>query len=220
MGTSSLFDGFDAHGVNEVLNVGRPSVIQGADVNGQPAAQATAQDFRDAVSAALEGDDWHTAYLYAKGWVGSGGGAWSPDAWLAYAASAILHGQPRIAVHSLDLALGNWVTPAADRAVLRWARGALVLHALNDPKTAVLDLEAATGSAPDWLRDRLATDLATCREEAPRSRKRKPSVDPAPELAARPVAHDVVAAPDPLHEPGARPGLWEVVLPLLTRRRE
>jgi len=51
--------------------------------------------------SACEGD-WHRAYEAAKSWIVGGGGAQLPDPWLVYAASALLHGQPRIAVHSID----------------------------------------------------------------------------------------------------------------------
>jgi hypothetical protein len=75
---------------------------------------------------AFEDDDWHGVYCWTKGWIGSGGGAWLPDTWLLYAVSSLLQGQPRGAVHSLDLGLGAWIAGAQDRAALRWLRGWIV----------------------------------------------------------------------------------------------
>lgn len=55
---------------------------------------------------------------------------------LGHALSSLMHGQPRCAICSLDLGLGRWVEPAVDRAVLRCARGAVLMVWLDDPKTA------------------------------------------------------------------------------------
>jgi len=57
--------------------------------------------------AAMEFGDWHAAYQAAKWWVAQGGGAWTPGALLLYTVSAVLHGQPRTGVHSMDVALRN-----------------------------------------------------------------------------------------------------------------
>ena len=68
---------------------------------------------------AYEERDWHAIHGWTKAWISRGGGAWTVDAWLLYVISALLHSQPRIAVRSVDIALGIWIEPPADRAVLR-----------------------------------------------------------------------------------------------------
>ena len=55
----------------------------------------------------MEFGDWHAAYQAAKWWVAQGGGARTPEALLLYTVSAVLHGQPRTGVHSMDVALRN-----------------------------------------------------------------------------------------------------------------
>ncbi len=77
-----------------------------------------ARDFREWAAEGLAGRDWRMTYDAAKGWVARAGGAWTPEAWLVYAASGVFHGQPRIGVRSIDLALGNWVNAAPDRSIL------------------------------------------------------------------------------------------------------
>jgi hypothetical protein len=131
---------------------------------------------RDKAITALQVDDWHAAYEWAKSWIMGGGGNWIVEPWLVYAASGVLHGQPRIATHSVDLALGHWISEPADRAILFWVRGCVIRSHLHDPKTALSDLEAAQPSAAAWLGPRVAIALDQCRHEASLSRERKPSV--------------------------------------------
>ncbi len=181
----------------------------------RPSATASAEEYRDKISDALTAKDWHAVYACTKGWVGQGGGAWLPEAWLTYAASALLHGQPRIAVRSLDLGLQNWITDQADRSILLWARGSVILRYLDDPKTALPDFEAAATSAPDWLAHLLGHDAAACRASAATSRKRKPSVQPAPSKGVDMTIHEKVAGPAAEHQPGSQPGLWDELLPLV-----
>ena len=174
-----------------------------------------ARDYREWAAEGLTERDWRKSYDAAKGWVARAGGAWTPEAWLVYAASGVFHGQPRIAIRSLDLALGNWVDAAPDRSVLLWARASITWRYLADPKTAELDLSAAARHAPDWLRRQLEQDQEGCREAAAVSRKRKPSVASAPAYADERVAHDSVAPPVAGHDPGSEPALWSLLLPIL-----
>ena len=54
---------------------------------------------------------------------------------------------------------------------------------------------------PDWLSEDAAAARAACDEEAPASRKRKRSVDPAPSYSGRPLARSgSVKQPPPLWE--------------------
>jgi hypothetical protein len=155
----------------------------------------------------LAADDWHGAYSWAKAWIGSGG-AFIVDPWLAYAASAILHRQPKTAVHSLDLGLKSWIKDERDRAVLRFVRGALVLVHMKDPKTALVDLEVA--ELPVWLDGSAA--LTRCRAEAPLSKKCKPSVTAAPDYAGSKSLHATVAPSHAKRKPGARSPIWVEVV--------
>jgi hypothetical protein len=177
-------------------------------------ADRVADPWKGAAAAALLDQDWRGSYEAAKWWVSQGGGAWTPAAWLVYAASGVLHGQPRIAVRSVDLALGNWIEATPDRSILHWARAVIVLDHLSDPKTARADFDAASVETPTWLRSQLQQDDARARDAAPHSRRRKPSVDPAP--AYEPShAHDKVSPPHSRHVPGDKPALWHAVLPCL-----
>ena len=72
-----------------------------------PQTMRVAARCREQSVAAMEFGDWHAAYLAAKWWVAQGGGAWTPETLLLYAVSAVLHGQPRMGVHSIDVALRN-----------------------------------------------------------------------------------------------------------------
>lgn len=165
-------------------------------------------DYPELVAAALRGRDWYAAYMWSKSWT-SHGGALSPDPWLGHALSSLVHGQSRGAIHALDIGLARWVEPAQDRAVLRFARGAVLMLRLDDPKTALADLEAACQDAPAWLAPVTAWLLSTCRESAADSRKRKPSVDPAPRLD--PADHDILAEPPDSPLDGKRPHLWTML---------
>jgi hypothetical protein len=91
----------------------------------------------------FERGDWHGAYKWAKGWIGSGAGEQSLEPWLVYVASAIKQSQRRTAVHAVDLALENWIAEAAPRGVLLYVRGEVIRRHLRDPKTALGDLRQA-----------------------------------------------------------------------------
>jgi hypothetical protein len=166
--------------------------------------------------AGLQAQDWRAVYDWSKSWIGWGGGAWLPDPWLLYAASALLKGEPRTAVHSLDLALRRWLAGQADRAALTWLRGVLVADQLKDPRTALLDLRESRGQLPDWLTAGAEERLAACEAAAATSRKRVPSVKPRPEYAAVAATHDGVAPPVGERVDGQRPSVWDHVGPLLT----
>lgn len=174
------------------------------------------QDYRDWAAVGLTEKDWRTTYDAAKGWVSRAGGAWIPEAWLVYAASGLFHGQPRIGVRSVDLALSNWVAASSDRSILLWARASIIWRYLADPKTAASDFSSAASEAPIWLRGRLEEDQQGCREAAAMSRKRKPTVSAAPEYGDQPLAHDTVAPPLSGYQPGSEPMLWPLLLPVLT----
>jgi hypothetical protein len=168
-------------------------------------------EFREEAIAALDAGDWYGSYQLAKGWISGGGGAWIVDPWLVYVASALLNGQPRTAVHSTDLALKHWIPEAEDRAILLWIRGDIVRRRLNDPKTALADLASAAESAPSWLAGQAAVDRRACEIAATSSRKRKPSVGPAPDYKGPGTAAETVARPSP-HPVGARPAVWDAVI--------
>jgi hypothetical protein len=176
-----------------------------------------ARDYRERAGEGLAERDWRTTYDAAKGWVTRAGGAWIPEAWLVYAASGVFHGQPRIGVRSIDMALDNWVDAAPDRSILLWARASITWRYLADPKTAELDFSGAAPHAPTWLRGTLEQDQQGCREAAAVSRRRKPAVAPAPGFAAQPVAHDTVAPPVAGHRPGSEPVLWSRLLSVLAK---
>jgi hypothetical protein len=179
-----------------------------------PSPAADADAYRAKIRAGLSAGDWREVHDWTKGWVGQGGGAWLPEAWLAYAAGGILLGQPRTAVHSVDAGLSNWIVAEADRSILLWARGSLVMRRLADPKTALPDLTVAAEASPTWLAPVLAADTEACEAAAKTSRKRTPSVKPAPAYEARDFAHDKVA-PSVRHTPGDQPPLWDELIPLL-----
>jgi hypothetical protein len=168
--------------------------------------------FVRAVVDALEKRDWYDAYASAKWWIGAGGGAWIVDPWLVYAASALLQGQVRSATHSIDLALRVWIPQPANRAILLWIRGDVIRRRLNDPKTALADLTAAADDAPEWLTQRAVEDRDACALEAPASRKRKPSVGPAPAYRGPGTTANTVARPVPTRPDGARPYVWDAVM--------
>src|SRR5665647_355131 len=149
-----------------------PTKVPGGDV------AKWGNECRDRALGALHEDDWRGVYDWTKSWVGWGGGAWLPDSWLLYATSAVLKGEPKTAVHSLDVGLRTWIEGPVDRAVLTWCRGVLVWKRLKDPKTASTELEGAAPQLPAWLVSDVATALECCRQDAAASRKRVPSVTP------------------------------------------
>jgi hypothetical protein len=168
-------------------------------------AQDIDGEYRTRASAALEADDWHGAYRWAKGWIG-GGGAGLVDPWLVYVASSLLQGQPRGATHSMDMALASWFDSAPDRAVLHLVRSRIVWRWLRDSKAALLDLELAKAGAPLWLAEEIDSDEASMRADAATSRKRKPAVSPAPGYRA--VGDHMTNLAFRRQAPGMRPQLW------------
>ncbi len=158
-----------------------------------------APEFRREIAACCERGDWHGAYRWAKGWIGSGGGEHSVEPWLVYVAAAINQSQRRMAVHAVDLALANWIAEAAPRGVLLYVRGEVIRRHLRDPKTALEDLRQAEEASPVWLRSEAVAARTACEEEARSSRKRKRSVAPAPSFAgSHRSASDDVTSPPPL----------------------
>lgn len=143
------------------------------------------------------------------------GGAYTPEAWLMDVCSAMMHGEPKTAVHCCDMALNMWVDRSGDRNVLHFVRGLVVADHVGDPLRAVDDLEQAT-HGPDWLRDEANNDLARVNRLAAGSRVKVARVGPAPaydpdyveliwslDPTARPPA------PDPMPVDGERPELWD-----------
>lgn len=128
-----------------------------------------------------------------------------------YAVSALLEGKPRNAVHSLDLGTRTWLAGAVDRAALTWLRGVIVTDRLNDPKTALVDLEAALSLLPSWLSAGATERIERCRDAADRSRKRVAAVQPRPEhVGAEQMAH-VVAPAVSNRIDGREPEVWPVI---------
>jgi hypothetical protein len=156
--------------------------------------------YRTRAFGALEAGDHHTAYRWAKGWIGAGG-AEHPEPWLVYVAESLMGRRPKGAVHAVDLALRHWVTGHHDRHGLTWLRGCIVRDRLGDPRTALLDLREAAAGLPGWVTDDPLTAVAECEDLAERSRKRVPSVGPAAEYAG-PRATQVDGTPT------ARPREW------------
>lgn len=166
---------------------------------------------------ALRAGEWRGVYEWTKSWIARGGGAWLPDTWLLYAASSLLQGQPRGAVHSLDLGLRHWLDGSADRAALTWVRGTVVRYRLSDPRTALLDLESDL-PFPVWVvAGTLGVDeeIRACREEAGRSRKRKATVSVRPDHRGPGTAADVVAPAVVRRLDGDEPRVWAAVAQLL-----
>jgi hypothetical protein len=161
--------------------------------------------------------DWYSVYAWTKTWISTGGGAWDIDAWLLYVISSLLEGKPRNAVHSTDMALQTWIEAPQDRAVLRWVRAAVVHRWLNDPKTARAEYAAAAEAVPGWLLGRLGADVAACEAEASTSRKRKPSVGPAPPF--QPMNRDFVEGPTETQKPGSPPRVWDELITVLDERQ-
>jgi hypothetical protein len=157
-------------------------------------------EFRARALDALAAGDWHLAYQWAKGWISTGGER-SIEPWLVYVASSLQHGQPRTAIHSANLALEHWIQEPLPRAVMHYARGEVIRRRLNDPKTAQADLDEAARAAPDWLQSEALEAQAACRDEVATSRKRKPSVAPAPSFQGTPAAstdRDLATKPPPV----------------------
>lgn len=151
------------------------------------------------------------------------GGAYTPEAWLMDVCSALLHRQPKTAVHACDMALHVWVERPHDRAVLHFVRGLLVADHVGDPKSAVDDLVLAT-AGPAWLSGDAHEELERVRRAADTSRVRVPRVQPAPaydpayiDLISTPASSPRPRVPDPLPADGERPALWGQALSFLRR---
>lgn len=166
---------------------------------------------RDRALAGVAAGDWRPVYDWTKSWIGWGGGAWVPDTWILYAVSALLQGKPCIAVHGIDLGLRVWLEGETDRAALTWLRGTIVMDRLQDPKTALLDLEDSIDLLPIWLTDHAADRLERCRDEATRSRKRVPSVQPRPRHTGSDQMAYVVAPAVDERADGHVPTVWPQV---------
>lgn len=168
---------------------------------------------RDRAVGALAEGDWRGIYDWTKSWIGWGGGAWLPDTWLLYAVSALIHGQPRAAVNSFDLGLKTWLTGAVDRSAIVWCRGMLVWKQLDDPKTALADLETASELLPAWVGADPSDGVQLCRAAARASRKRVPTVQPRPDHVGPGGKLHVVAPPAKARDDGDRPDVWPTVTP-------
>lgn len=169
-------------------------------------------EYPDLIAQAADAGDWYSVYMWSKSWIHYGG-ATAPDPWLGYAIAGLLQGQTRGAVNSIDKALQYWITDPTDRAILLWARAAVIDRGANDPKTALSDYQLAIDHAPAWLADDARAAHQACVKRAESSRKRKPSVEPAPGIPSQAPTH--VEPRDPLFEAGERPCLWDVFLAAL-----
>jgi hypothetical protein len=179
-----------------------------------PAVIASAA--REAAVVALETDNWRGAAVAASKLVRDGGEATTPEPWLLYAASAVLHDRPVNAVSSLDVGLRNWVHDPADRAIMLWARATLTQHQLLDPKTALRDFDAARPDCPSWLEDDLAADRKACASKARAKRQLPPEIADHPDYD--PLAdRDRASAPLPGLVPGTCPSTWRSVVTVLQR---
>jgi hypothetical protein len=105
-----------------------------------------------------------------------------------------------------------WIPQPANRAILRWVRGDVIRRRLNDPKTALADLSAAAEAAPAWLIRRALVDRDACAVEADASRKRKPSVGPAPDYQGPGSSANTVARPILTRPDGTQPLVWDVFM--------
>ena len=185
-----------------------------ADRIARPGDPRVAAEARDSALASIEKGDAHGVYTAAKWWISAGGGAWVLDPWLLYMVNGVMDGKPRNATHSADMALKTWTEDPADRAVLLWARGSVIMRQLRDPKTAIADLTCCMTAAPTWLRDRAEEDETLCRTLAASSKKSKPSVPPSPAFTP-PGDRSFVATALPGHVPGSLPSIWPQTLSVL-----
>ena len=170
-------------------------------------------EYPDLITLAAEEGDWYSVYMWSKSWIHDGG-ATAPDPWLGYAIGNLLRGQPRGAINAIDKALRSWTTDPIDRAILLWARAAVIDRWLNDPKTALPDYQLALGHAPGWLAADAHAAHRASTERAKSSRKRKPSVQPSPSSPSH-VPLDVVEPRDPTFQVGERSRLWDAFLAAL-----
>ncbi len=179
-----------------------PAMVAMTEAERRDAEQAC----RTTAEQALKDGDWHEAYLWTKSWI-SRGGAGRVEPWLLYVASALQQGWPKTAVHSCDLGLSTWIDDGPSRAVLNFVRGEVIRRHLNDPKTAAADLEVAATACPVWLASDLEHARTACTAGVVKSRKRKPTVGPAPTFNSKtdrsftsetlPASYDITAEPPP-----------------------
>ncbi|MFF8691891.1 hypothetical protein ACF08W_06755 [Streptomyces sp. NPDC015144] len=179
--------------------------------------------WREQCLGLLDAGDWYGLYRAAQSWRVGGGGSFTPDAWLMDVCSALLHHQPKTALHCCDMALSTWIERPGDRAVLRYVRGLVIADHVKDPLRALDDLESAL-HGPDWLARQAAPELDRVAAEAERSRVRKPRAAPAPELDAdyRELISSETSSPAParpadLPPDGAVPPLWDPAMRHLRR---
>ncbi|MFJ8853316.1 hypothetical protein [Streptomyces sp. NPDC102437] len=191
-------------------------------ISARPAGRPTSW-WREQCLGLLDAGDWYELYRAAKAWRVSGGGSFTPDAWLMDVCSALLHDRPRTALHCCDMALSTWIERPGDRAVLRFVRGLVIADHVKDPLRALADLESAL-HGPDWLAAQAAHELERVTKEAERSRVRRPRAAPAPELDAdyRDLIFSQASSPipapvDPPPADGAVPSLWDPAMSRLRR---
>ncbi|MFF2009267.1 hypothetical protein ACFVWY_09360 [Streptomyces sp. NPDC058195] len=194
----------------------------GATSANRPAGRP-ASWWREQCLRLLDADEGYELYRAAKSWRVSGGGSFTPDAWLMDVCSALLLHQPKIALHCCDLALSTWMERPGDRAVLRFVRGLVIADHIRDPLRALDDLECAL-HGPDWLAAQAAPELDRVTAQARRSRVRGPRATPAPELDTdyRELISSRASSPAPartapLSPDGAVPSLWSPAMSRLRR---
>ena len=85
------------------------------------------------------------------------------------------------------------------------------MHALRDPKTALLDLEHVEGSAPAWLATQTGDQLERCRDAAAGSRKRVPAVKPRPGYTGADRVKHTVAPLVTDRRDGDQPAVWDKI---------
>ena len=167
--------------------------------------------YREACLKLLDGADWHGLYQAAMAWRVAGGGMWTPDAWLMDICSALLHKQPKTAVHACDMALRTWIDRPLDRLTMRYLRGVLVLDHVGDPARSVDDLQAAT-QAQAWLAALAIEDARRAEQASSRSKVRVARVPPSPVFTGEHRAPGIALPAHPVPEDGAMPSLWSVAL--------
>ncbi|MFF8813713.1 hypothetical protein [Streptomyces pactum] len=171
----------------------------------------------------LDADEGYELYRAAMSWRVSGGGSFTPDAWLMDVCSALLLRQPKTALRCCDMALSTWIERPGDRAVLRFVRGLVIADHIKDPQRAPDDLESAL-HGPDWLAAQAAHELGRVSAEARRSQVRRPRATPAPgpdtdyrELISSRASSPAPARTAPLPPDGAVPSLWSPAMIRLRR---
>jgi hypothetical protein len=159
--------------------------------------------YREQALACLRDGDGLGAHRWVKGWIGAGGGP-HIDPWLADVACDLLRERPRNAVLAIDLAIGTWLPGVWDRAAMLYVRGVIVFRHLDDPKTALLDLDPIRETLPGWLEPLTISEITACEDAAPLSRKRKaavanarPYLPPLQAVATGDHAHEHRADGDP-----------------------